>query len=383
MLGSGRRRIRGTQTRRQPLGRDKEEGGRIGDRRRRRGRGWANTASYSADSVRLAATWTTEQEKDTEERKAAGDECSGISNKKSIDCSTKAMALASRVVLVRGEQLVSCATAAGEWLGAAQRGAYTTARTVGVRNVFEFETHVTRLAESARLMMADDAEKDGNNVSNVQDKYRDLTDPVLLREKVVSALRVGMSSFLETEKQSGIGSSETGGGLDINQGEMKITLLATWPEAQSLSEHANADTVTQTNNGNVLGTTEGDLYCHISSLGGRPNPPVKVILKGAPRENAVAKDSEWVRQRQELVKEKPDDVNEVVLAAENGDILEGTTSNFFVVIDGEDGKSFTVQTAGGGKVLEGTVRKLVIGICEKEAIKIDYSPPSLNEIDKW
>lgn len=63
--------------------------------------------------------------------------------------------------------------------------------------------------------------------------------------------------------------------------------------------------------------------------------------------------------------------------------MEGTTSNFFVVIDGEDGKSFTVQTAGGGKVLEGTVRKLVIGICEKEAIKIDYSPPSLNEIDKW
>ena len=34
--------------------------------------------------------------------------------------------------------------------------------------------------------------------------------------------------------------------------------------------------------------------------------------RGAPRQNASAKDSEWVRTRQALEKDKPPDVNEVV-----------------------------------------------------------------------
>lgn len=36
-----------------------------------------------------------------------------------------------------------------------------------------------------------------------------------------------------------------------------------------------------------------------------------VQVRGAPRTNAAAKDSEWVRQRQELERDKPADVNEV------------------------------------------------------------------------
>ena len=35
--------------------------------------------------------------------------------------------------------------------------------------------------------------------------------------------------------------------------------------------------------------------------------------RGAPRSNATAKDSEWVRTRQALEKDKPQDVNEVML----------------------------------------------------------------------
>ena len=125
----------------------------------------------------------------------------------------------------------------------------------------------------------------------------------------------------------------------------------------------------------------GDLYCHISSLGPRPSSPVKILMFGSPRQNAVAKDSEWVRQRQEIVKDKPADVNEVVMAGANGEILEGTTSNFFVVKEDEDGE-LVVQTAGDG-VLEGTVRRLVIEICKRENIKMSLSTPSLREIGKW
>lgn len=38
---------------------------------------------------------------------------------------------------------------------------------------------------------------------------------------------------------------------------------------------------------------------------------VAVQARGAPRQNATAKDSEWVRTRQALEKDKPPDVNEV------------------------------------------------------------------------
>jgi hypothetical protein len=37
-------------------------------------------------------------------------------------------------------------------------------------------------------------------------------------------------------------------------------------------------------------------------------------VKGAPRQTAAAKDSEWVRQRQALEQSKPSDVNEILLA---------------------------------------------------------------------
>ncbi len=38
---------------------------------------------------------------------------------------------------------------------------------------------------------------------------------------------------------------------------------------------------------------------------------VMLQARGAPRQNATAKDSEWVRTRQALEKDKPSDVNEV------------------------------------------------------------------------
>ena len=42
-------------------------------------------------------------------------------------------------------------------------------------------------------------------------------------------------------------------------------------------------------------------------------PSTILQARGVPRSNATAKDSEWVRTRQALEKDKPDDVNEVSL----------------------------------------------------------------------
>jgi hypothetical protein len=40
---------------------------------------------------------------------------------------------------------------------------------------------------------------------------------------------------------------------------------------------------------------------------------LRVQIKGAPRENAAAKDSAWVRERQTLEADQPADVNEIIL----------------------------------------------------------------------
>ena len=54
--------------------------------------------------------------------------------------------------------------------------------------------------------------------------------------------------------------------------------------------------------------------CHVCCLGGLE--ACLVQARGAPRQNATAKDSEWVRTRQALEKDKPSDVNEVLLGQE-------------------------------------------------------------------
>eukprot|EP00877_Chromochloris_zofingiensis_P005400 jgi/Chrzof1/14861/Cz09g18230.t1 len=98
--------------------------------------------------------------------------------------------------------------------------------------------------------------------------------------------------------------------------------------------------------------------------------------RGAPRHNAKAKDSEWVLQRQGLEQQKPADVNEVVLSTPEGHIMEGLTSNFFVLQGG------SVVTADEG-VLSGTVRELVLEVCLEQGIPVVLQPPCIHDIDHW
>lgn len=76
---------------------------------------------------------------------------------------------------------------------------------------------------------------------------------------------------------------------------------------------------------------------------------------------------------------KPPDVNELVLHDEEGELLlEGTQTNFYAVTAGG-----ALQTAGGGLVLEGTVRKLMLAVCREEGIPVDETPPRLSEMGSW
>lgn len=86
------------------------------------------------------------------------------------------------------------------------------------------------------------------------------------------------------------------------------------------------------------------LYVHCQPLGDRPKEPVKIQVMGAPRDNAMAKDSGWVTDRQGLWDAREEDVHEVVLKDEDGGVYEGLSSNF-MVIHNKDGKGPVLQTA--------------------------------------
>jgi branched-subunit amino acid aminotransferase/4-amino-4-deoxychorismate lyase len=60
----------------------------------------------------------------------------------------------------------------------------------------------------------------------------------------------------------------------------------------------------------------------------------------------------------------------------DGSIMEGLTSNIFAIMDD------TVFTAKDG-VLYGTVRHLLLKVCEAHGIKVVEAAPKLSDISKW
>ena len=69
-------------------------------------------------------------------------------------------------------------------------------------------------------------------------------------------------------------------------------------------------------------------------------------------------------------------LNEFLLKSENGDLLEGSQTNFYAIVNG------CLHTAGSG-VLEGTVRRLALEVCESHGIPYSLTPPNLADVAEW
>ncbi|KAI8464193.1 MAG: hypothetical protein J3K34DRAFT_123071 [Monoraphidium minutum] len=290
--------------------------------------------------------------------------------------------------LVKNGELVACAEGAGAWLQAAPRGAYTTARTVGDgARVLKLSSHVARLAQSATLM----AQADSQLVTSEGPPGPSFS-PEQLRPCVLSCVGATIAAFREgacagggagaapaqqacetgeqqqQQEQEGDGAVEgeqqeqqeqrQGGGAaegeqQQEQRQLKLTMLMTWRAAGDF-----------------------DLWCHGEALPPRPRPPVRLQIRGLPRANARAKDSEWVRQRRALEATKPPGVNEVVLATPGGELMEGLSSNFFALQGG------ALVTADEG-VLSGTVREVVLQVCHDLGLPVHLRPPKISEAPEW
>ena len=215
-------------------------------------------------------------------------------------------------------------------------GAYTTARTCSrARRLFEWDTHVQRTAASVDSMLRDDARL---TTAEARMLSAQLGTSEALRPQLDATVAAAMQAYIDAH------------GDDT---ELKVTALVNWKVS-----------------------TTASIACHVAPLPPLPVSPVKVEVRGAPRSNAMAKDSSWVADRAPLEALMGADFNELLLATEDGELLEGSQTNFFAVQDG------AVVTAGDG-VLAGTVRRLLLEVCDREGIPVIFRPPRLSEASQW
>ena len=74
------------------------------------------------------------------------------------------------------------------------------------------------------------------------------------------------------------------------------------------------------------------------------------------------------------------DTNEALLLNEESqDLYEGLSSNFCVY----DRKLQSLVTAPVGTVLQGTILKIVVAVCDQEKIPVQYKFPNLKNIQDW
>jgi Amino-transferase class IV len=175
-------------------------------------------------------------------------------------------------------------------LSAYPRGAYTTARTVNVASVFEFEAHVERMAQSADLMLAEQQ-------SSQAQACADLVDAKKLRPLLAASFRGCIREFLSKYPDY--------------KGELKLTVLADWQEADS---------------------EQFALFCHGVPLPPVPRPPVICEVRGEPRRNALAKDSQWITERKALEDLKRPEHNEIILPTADGLLLEVSSADSIVYL---------------------------------------------------
>lgn len=110
---------------------------------------------------------------------------------------------------------------------------------------------------------------------------------------------------------------------------------------------------------------------------------VKVEIENALRKAPEVKDSQWVRDRSTLEKNKPKDVNEVILMDEKNQLYEGMASNFLAVKLVNDKP--VVICASLDHILLGSILRIVMTICKKHDIQLEWAFPKLEDArnGKW
>jgi len=253
-------------------------------------------------------------------------------------------------------------------------GAYTTARTCcDATRIFEWEAHVQRTASSVASMLDNQSKDCIANNDDSDDKMNmirsTLTNPIILRKRLDAIVQVAIKAYQEANSHETTIEDEE---VSKSHDELKITALVGW---NVNNNEENDDAEDNKSDSTIM------IGCHITKLPPLPTAPVCVEIRGSPRENAAAKDSSWVSDRaplEALMKAATGgiEMNELLLTANtNNEILEGSQTNFYAIIND------TLYTADEG-ILAGTVRTLVLDVCKRNNIPVVFQPPTLNKNER-
>ena len=106
-------------------------------------------------------------------------------------------------------------------------------------------------------------------------------------------------------------------------------------------------------------------------------------ILGPPRQVPIGKNSGWVTDRQYLESMRPKGAAEILLSTQDGRILEGLVTNFFVITTLPNGKPL-LQTAGmQDGVVWGTMRQRVLKVCTELNIQVLGEAPDAATRNSW
>ncbi|KAK8792879.1 hypothetical protein WA158_005043 [Blastocystis sp. Blastoise] len=240
----------------------------------------------------------------------------------------KAMHLVKIAVQNNSGKLSIATGSADEMLQQLARGAYTAARTVQGTKVFRFSQHLQRLS---------------NSIIGLSPEGSYIPNDAILKDKVVNSICDTYDYLCKQDKT-----------ILENNKDIRFTIHFPVPIIENTF----------------------DFNVHMSVMPGIRPPPIYVNLYNKPREHALVKDSQWVKNRSVIYSQLASDIEEILLYTNEGEVLEGSQSNCFIIQDG------TIHTANEG-ILNGTVREMVLHLIRKYNIPLSFEPCNIHDINKW
>lgn len=110
---------------------------------------------------------------------------------------------------------------------------------------------------------------------------------------------------------------------------------------------------------------------------------VEVRVVGLPRKQPTIKHSQWVVDRQALKQHLAPTTAEGLLCTDDGYLLEGMITNFFVVTDDGNGGSCVVTAPIDAGVLGGVMRRGVLQACAALGIQVKEEAPHWSTHRSW
>lgn len=282
-------------------------------------------------------------------------------------------------ILVTGNEVVLSRMTVPQLLKYSLNGVYTSMKTVnGFQYIFKYKEHVQNLYKYLNDLpqptKANDPKQEASDSYCISEKtYRhvkdkeDVTTPSYLNTKDIKLI-----DLFQVCSEYILKGVSFYNGLDKNlkkeyfndNSDYAIIIILNW-KSPSINE---------------LNKTSCSVYeklfvlCYIKSLDVHPKYAEVEIMYGK-RENPNVKSTEIHKIREELLKLKNKETNEILLYNEDNEITEGLSSNFFCFFNN------TLYTADDENVLKGTMRQTIIQICTKENIPLKKKAIKTSDIE--